>query len=84
MGFIVFILLFLVILLVLYPVLVRKHRSMKVRSLRRECQKQLRLPEKAAQETVDEFIKRLEKKYPGKKEEWYLEKILYDLSRDRR
>lgn len=46
------------------------------------CQK-MRLPPDKAREQLDAHIQRLQVKYPGRSEEWYLDKILYDLERDR-
>lgn len=52
--------------------------------LREECIRGLRLPRSEGEETLRRHIASLRKKHPGKDEEWYLEKILYDLGRDRR
>jgi len=49
-----------------------------------ECRRKLRLPPKIADETIERHIQRLKKRNPNRSEEWYLEKILYDLDRDHR
>ncbi len=40
-------------------------------------------PPNIAQETLNEEIKRLRKKHPGRGINWYLEKIIYDMQKDR-
>ncbi len=52
--------------------------------LYKELQKQLHLPPDQAEEYIDDFVERMRQKYPGHTREWYLEKILFDLKRDRR
>lgn len=52
--------------------------------LRKECLRELRLPRAEAEKTLERHISALRRKHPGKEEEWYLEKILYDLGRDRK
>ena len=54
------------------------------RALWQECRRKLRLPPKVADETIERYIKSLGKSHPDHPEEWYLEKIIYDLDRDRR
>lgn len=48
-----------------------------------ECRRQLRMPPEQADKTIERFLERLQERHPGKSREWYLEKILYDLQRDR-
>lgn len=60
----------------------RKGKSER-NTLRRECRRLLKLPTEAAEDTIDRHIKSLQARFPGRSEEWYLEKILYDLERDR-
>ena len=43
----------------------------------------MRLPPNEAREQLNFQIQRLKAKHPGKSEEWYLDKIIYDLERDR-
>lgn len=52
-------------------------------SLRQEARRQLKLPPDQADQAIDRQIERLKERYPGRSEEWYLEKIIYDLERDR-
>ena len=54
------------------------------RALWQECRRKLRLPLKVADETIERYTKSLKKSHPNHPEEWYLEKIIYDLDRDRR
>ncbi len=55
----------------------------KTGSLRQEARRQLKLPPKEADQTIDRHIERLKERYPDRSEEWYLEKLIYDLERDR-
>ncbi len=55
----------------------------KTSALRQECRRLLRLPPADADETIDRYIKNLQERYPDHTEEWYLEKIIHDLKRDR-
>ncbi len=57
--------------------------KVKGSALRKEIHRQLRLPPDAADQTIERHIERLRERYPNRSEEWYLEKILYDLERDR-
>jgi len=52
-------------------------------TLRQEARRQLKLPPDQADQTIDRQIERLKERYPDRSEEWYLEKIIYDLERDR-
>ncbi len=42
------------------------------------------LSEQQADEALQRQLKAARKRYPGRSEQWYLEKIIYDLERDRR
>lgn len=55
----------------------------KQQQLKSAIQQKMRINEKRAEEYIEDMKKRLEKKYPGRSEEWYLEKILSDLERGR-
>jgi len=55
----------------------------KSRSLRQQAHNQLKLPPEQADQTIDRQIDRLKERFPNRSEEWYLEKIIYDLERDR-
>ncbi len=52
--------------------------------LREECLLALRLPPAEAERTLERHMKLLKEKHPGKDEKWRLEKILYDMGKDRR
>ncbi len=52
--------------------------------LREECLLALRLPPSEAEKTLERHMELLRKKHPGKDEKWRLEKILYDMGKDRR
>jgi hypothetical protein len=41
------------------------------------------MPPEVAEETLNLHLENLKKKFPGRSMEWYLEKIIYDLERDR-
>jgi len=74
-----------VVLYILYFYRIRSRKGVgKQRALWQECRRKLRLPLKIADETIERHIKSLKKSHPNHTEEWYLEKIIYDLDRDRR
>ncbi|OPL09287.1 MAG: hypothetical protein AVO34_13800 [Firmicutes bacterium ML8_F2] len=59
-------------------------RGMGKRSaLRRDARRLLNTAHDDADEMIDRQISVLQERYPGNTEEWYLEKIIYDLERDR-
>lgn len=64
--------------------LLRAGRAPGRSSLRKKCLHELRLPPAEAEKTLARHLETLKKKHPGKDEDWYYEKILYDLGRDRR
>ena len=73
-----------VVLYILYFYRVRSLKGAgKQRALWQECRRKLRLHPKVADETIERFIKNLKESHPNHSEEWYLEKIIYDLDRDR-
>jgi hypothetical protein len=51
---------------------------------RRRFRSLANLADHEADEILDRQVARLKKKFPGRKSEWYLEKAIYDLERDRR
>ncbi len=51
--------------------------------LRQQIRRKMRVSEDRAEEYIRDMKGRLEKKYPGRSEQWYLEKILSDLERGR-
>jgi len=71
------------ILIAIYIYVIKSSKGGKQHALRQEIRRQLRLPTKLADETIERHIKRLKKHNPNRSEEWYLEKIIYDLERDR-
>ncbi len=62
----------------------RVKKTGKVRLLRQEYGRKAGLPASTADKYIDDYISRLKEKHPGRSEEWYLEKMLFDLERDRR
>ncbi len=56
----------------------RKHGQIK-----KQIQRKMRVSEERADEYIRDMKGRLKKKYPGKSDQWYLEKILSDLERGR-
>ena len=74
-----------VVLYILYFYRIGSRKGVrKQRALWQECRRKLHLPPKVADETIERFIKSLKESHPNHTEEWYLEKIIYDLDRDRR
>lgn len=55
----------------------------KEQALRQQIRRLLQQPPDSANETIDRYMANLKERYPGHSEEWYLEKIIYDLERDR-
>ncbi|MBP8718020.1 MAG: hypothetical protein KBI07_02865 [Candidatus Atribacteria bacterium] len=79
------ILIIIILLTFIYLYVVKSGRKdRKKRALWQECRRLLRLPTKLADETIERQIKSLKERHPGQTEEWYLEKIIYDLKRDRK
>ena len=72
-----------VILVALYYFQKKKGKNPKVHSLRKEYSHRVGLPSATADEHIDAYIKTLQEKHPGRSEEWCLEKMLFDLERDR-
>jgi hypothetical protein len=52
-------------------------------ALRKEARRLLHSNADSADEIIDRQIQLLQQKHPGRSEKWYLEKIIYDLERDR-
>jgi hypothetical protein len=55
-----------------------------LKALRREYSRKARLPLGREDEYIDSYILRMQEKYPARSEIWYLEKMLFDLDRDKR
>ncbi|MGM0651856.1 MAG: hypothetical protein ACQES4_03615 [Bacillota bacterium] len=80
---------FIVILLVIIAVAVYfLQRSSsgkgKAGTKRKELRQLLNLPPDSADQTIDRYIASLKERHPGHDEEWYLDKVIYDLEKDRR
>jgi len=74
-----------VILIILYLSLKQSRKGEgKIGALRQQCHRKLHLPLKLADETIQRYIDSLKESHPNHTEEWYLQKIIYDLDRDRR
>lgn len=56
----------------------------KTNNLRKEYSRRAGIPPATADDHIDAYIKRLQQKHPGRSEKWCLEKMLFDLERDRR
>lgn len=86
MGGIVTILIVLAIAAAAVSLVVRRFRENRgyTRGLREKYRKMLRMPHGMAEQVIEDQIARLREQYPGQSEEWYLEKLIYDLERDRR
>lgn len=61
----------------------QKIRNPRVNALRSEYIRKAGLPRGTADEHIDNYIRRLQEKHPGRSEDWYLEKMLFDLERDK-
>ena len=61
----------------------RKGNKWRVNHLRRKFIALSRMSPAEANESLDWQIDKLKRKFPDKSMEWYLEKVLYDLERDR-
>ena len=85
MNQVLIILLVAIALIILYFYRIRSRKGGgEQRTLWQECHRKLRLPQKVADETIERYIQSLKESHPKHTEEWYLEKIIYDLDRDRR
>lgn len=56
----------------------------KVAQLKSAYRKELRVPPAEADRILESQLQRLRERYPDRDEVWYLEKLLYELERDRR
>lgn len=84
MNQLIIILFIILILAVVYIYLIKgSKRKSRKNLLWQECRKLLRLPDNLADKTIKRHIELLKARHPNRTEEWYLEKILYDLERDR-
>ncbi len=74
-----------IILSLLIAVYVYRARTpqAKVAKLRSQYRHELRLQPEEADQILERQLNRVRQKFPNHTEQWYLEKILYDLHRDR-
>lgn len=61
----------------------RQREKREKGKLRQEIRRKMRVDEARADEYIEDMKGRLKNKYPGKSEQWYLEKIMSDLERGR-
>jgi uncharacterized protein HemX len=62
----------------------RRRATDGITALKRRYQQLVFLSGPQADEALWRQLNAVRKKYPGRSEQWYLEKIVYDLERDRR
>ena len=55
----------------------------EAKDLRERYIRRLGMPESMAEQVIEAQRSKLRRKFPGRSERWYLEKMLYDLERDR-
>lgn len=77
----VYVLIFAVI--VIFIAFFKKGRS-EINRLKQRYRQLMFLSPREADKSMQLQIDRLKSKYPGHSEKWYLEKVIYDLERDRR
>lgn len=70
----------LVVLIIFY---IRRGNKWHIKRLRRKFMALSRMSPADAKESLDWQIDKLKRKFPDKSMAWYLEKVLYDLERDR-
>lgn len=74
-----------IILVAIYYYRVRsKSPQARESRLRENCRVLLKMPPREADQVIDRLVERERDKNPGKTEEWYLDKVLYDLEKDYR
>jgi hypothetical protein len=81
----VYIIVFLILLLlggVLY-FYISGREARKIKRLKQRYILLSHMPPDVAEESLNLHIENLKRKFPGRSMEWYLEKIIYDLERDR-
>ena len=62
----------------------RRRAADNTTALKRRYRQLLGLSEEQANTALRRQLKAVRKRFPGRSEQWYLEKIIYDLERDRR
>ena len=72
-----------VVIVIVYLIRQKSSGPSSTQQLRNKCKSLLNLPADEADATLNRLIERQKEKHPGKSEEWYLDKILYDLEKDK-
>jgi uncharacterized protein HemX len=62
----------------------RSRATNNTAALKRRYQQLVFLSGQQADDALRRQLKAARKKYPGRSDQWYLEKVIYDLERDRR
>ncbi len=78
------VILLIIVVAALYFLLRKRSGVGKKDAKRKELRQLLNLPSDSADQTIDRYINSLKERHPGQDEEWYLDKIIYDLEKDRR
>ncbi len=61
---------------------IQKGPESRIEQLRRQYARRAKLPSHRVDGVIDQLISKHRQKNPGHSDEWYLEKMLYDLERD--
>ena len=61
---------------------IQKEPSSRIEQLRIQYARRAKLPTHRVDGVIDQLISKHQQKSPGHSEEWYLEKMLYELERD--
>ncbi len=72
-----------ILFVIIYFIRQKGAPSSKTDQMREKCKSLLNLPPDEAEATLERLLKRQKEKNPGKSEEWYLDKIMYDLEKDK-
>lgn len=70
--------------IVIFIAFIYKKSRNEVNLLKRRYRQLTFLSPSEVDKSLQLQIDRLKSKYPGRSEKWYLEKVIYDLERDRR
>lgn len=79
-----FILALIVISIIFTFIILSVNRKKEINTLKQKFRKLTFSSPKYADESLRLQIINLKNKFPGRSEKWYLEKVIYDLERDRR
>jgi len=80
----IFLVVMLIVVAAVYFLQRKRAGAGKESAKRKELKQLLNLPSDSADQTIDRYINNLKERNPGHDEEWYLDKIIYDLEKDRR